>query len=97
MSDKVKAEVLTNHTFVRKGDAVVRAEKGSVIEITREQLAVTPASQLRVVGDTPKSKAKPKAEAEAPAEAPKETAPSRTPREESAPVMPSASSAPAKG
>lgn len=95
MSKKVKVEVLTNRTYINTSDGPVQAEVGSVIEVSQETFDFTPASHFRVVADgAAKSKPKPKA---AEAEAPKETAPSRTPREESAPVMPSANSAPAKG
>ena len=99
MSKKIKVEVLTNRTFINTSDGPEQVEQGSVIEISQETFDSTPASHFRVVsGEAPKSKAKAKAaEAPAEAEAPKGTAPSRTPKEESAPVMPSANSAPAKG
>ena len=83
MSKTVKAEVLTNHTFVKTQNGLTRADKGSVIEIDEVDFNNAPASHFRRVDAAPK--ATPKAEK------------TRTPKEEPAPVMPSASAAPVKG
>lgn len=98
MSDQVKVRTLTNKTYApNESGSMERLPVGAEITISMDTFKADGGAHFALVGEAPKSKAKPKA-AEAEAEAPQETASSRTPREESAPVMPSAkAAAPAKG
>ena len=96
MSDQVKVRTLTNKTYAPSKDGSMdRLPVGAEIVVSMDTFKADGGAHFALVGEAPKSKAKPKADE---AGAPKETAPSRTPREESAPVMPSANAAaPAKG